>query len=186
MRQSFTFNSNFNIFNSSCSAKNIQYNFNRNVVDFAWPKSFLCIGSTVLGFGEDPRAFVFQDKPACYSTLCRENYCNLNRLFIKNASGWDVLNLINEKSYSSGKNWTPFVWAFDFNKRSFSISKLAFDWEPAFKIVDPTAFYKVDGDYFLMTCETESIWGVNAAQKCRKCVYKLDLLGGNLSAPANL
>ena len=130
---------------------------NRNVIDFAWSKTFLCVESTVLGFGEDPRAFVFQDKPACYSTLFRENYSNLNRLFIKNASGWDVLNLINEKSFPSGKNWIPFVYR--------------------------------DEIYFIHGFSPFRILKLNEilvkTQKCRTCVYKLDLLGGSPSAPAN-
>ena len=51
-----------------------------------------------------------------------------------------------------------------------------FDFPDTYRIVDPTSLYLKDGMFFLMTCETETVWSV-APQVGRSCLYKMDLRG---------
>jgi hypothetical protein len=44
------------------------------------------------------------------------------------------------------------------------------EWDNKFNIIDPTAFFKKDNRYYLMTCETEYAWHISNQAGC-VCLY---------------
>ena len=49
-----------------------------------------------------------------------------------------------------------------------------FEWDNKFNIIDPTAFILKDGQYYLMTCETEYAWHI-PVQSGRTCLYTVSI-----------
>jgi hypothetical protein len=234
------------------------YTFARTVKSFDWPNSQVCVGDTLLGPGEDPRAFDLFGTPACYSVRFNDWEQFVPQLFIQNDEDWICLKLQLADAIPAGKNWGPFTyngevyfvheispfrvlkltgdtvstaftvdlntdmmpidnypslrggcngldiggglvlgfghdnyasdardintiqhrpygWCIDMNNTSATrIINLDFEWDNKYKIIDPTAFIKQDGEYYLMTCETEWQWK-QLNQTGRNCIYPINI-----------
>jgi hypothetical protein len=68
----------------------------------------------------------------------------------------------------------PFGWSIDMNKQKVSLVDTDFEWDSRYNIVDPTAFIKRNDSYYLMTVETELVWG-NPLQAGRTCLYPITI-----------
>ena len=60
------------------------------------------------------------------------------------------------------------------SKQNVDIVNVNFDWDDRFNIIDPTAFIMKDGQYYLMTCETERAWHI-PTQSGRNCLYAVTI-----------
>jgi hypothetical protein len=68
----------------------------------------------------------------------------------------------------------PFGWCVNMSTQSVDIINTEFVWDQQFNIIDPTAFFKKNGHYYLMTCETESAWHISN-QAGRNCLYTVTI-----------
>ena len=249
----FEFAPNFDVFQSRCVVDNNEYTFARNVDQLNWINTQIKIDDTLIGYGEDPRAFDLLGIPACYSVRFTGDQF-IPQLYIKSNDSWDCIQMHMGSSLSPGKNWAPFIyeneiyfvheispfrvvklegnvvysvftkdlpaeiqpldsdptlrggcngldignglivgfghdnyaatrdsirhrpfgWCINMSKQDVSIVDVDFAWDNKFNIIDPTAFIKKDGQYYLMTCETESAWHISN-QTGRNCLYAVTI-----------
>ena len=90
-----------------------------------------------------------------------------------------VIGFGHSNHYISGSNGDlirhrPFGWLVDMKNKNAEILELEYDWDVEFNIIDPTAFLLINNEYFLMTCETETIWH-NPNQFGRICIYPIEI-----------
>jgi len=242
---------NFDVFHSQCVVDGQAYTFSRIVNNLEWFNTQIKVGDTVLGYGEDPRAFDLLGTPACYSVKFEEPTVRfIPQLYINNGNDeWDRIDIAMGDNLSPGKNWAPFtynneiyfvheispfrvvklegdvvysvfqqdlpteiqpldrypvlrggcngldigngrvlgfghdnyardnaithrpfVWCADMINHKVDIVNVDFAWDDRYNIIDPTAFILKDGQYYLMTCETETVWN-NPIQSGRNCLY---------------
>lgn len=103
----FEFNStNLDIFHSQVG----DYTFCRNVSHFSWPRSFVKVNNTIIGPGEDPRAFDLFGIPACYAVRFNEIERFVPQLFLQNDNEWLTVDIKVSNGISPGKNWSPFTY----------------------------------------------------------------------------
>jgi hypothetical protein len=67
----------------------------------------------------------------------------------------------------------PFGWCANMLDQSVDIISVDHNWDDKFNIIDPTAFILKDGQYYLMTCETELAWHISE-QAGRVCLYTIN------------
>lgn len=105
------FSDEFEIFKSIVLHKGEQLYFSRKVKNRCWDNSEIIFEGDSIGFGEDPRAFLFNEKPACYTVTYKKNRGWINKIAIKDNLSWSWHFLINiEFNLPPGKNWSPFVY----------------------------------------------------------------------------
>jgi len=242
--------SNFDVFQSQCIADGQEYTIMRSVTGLDWPNSQIKINDTLIGYGEDPRAFDLLGMPACYSVRFTERDRFIPQLYIKVDDNWTNIRMSMADNLSPGKNWSPFVydnevyfvheispfrvvklegdvvysvftkdlpaeiqpldsyptlrggcngldlgnglvlgfghdnfattrdsirhrpfgWCVNMIDQTVDIVNVDFAWDDRYNIIDPTAFFKKDNKYYLMTCETQWAWHV-PTQLGRNCLY---------------
>jgi hypothetical protein len=64
----------------------------------------------MIDYGEDPRAFVFEGKPAVVSVVALYGYDYRNHLYRFDLTGVNRAAFVLPKGMSPGKNWTPFTF----------------------------------------------------------------------------
>ena len=243
----------FDVFHSQCYVDGIEHTFSRHVNRQDWFNTQVKIGNTLIGRGEDPRAFDLLGIPACYSVMFTGNEF-IPQLYIKSDDTWDCIQINMGDNLRPGKNWAPFVydneiyfvheispfrvvklagdvvysvftqdlpteiqpldsystlrggcngldignnlvvgfghdnyastrdsirhrpfgWCIDMLKQNVDIVNVNFEWDDRFNIIDPTAFIMKDGQYYLMTCETERAWHI-PTQSGRNCLYAVTI-----------
>jgi hypothetical protein len=102
--------SNFDIFHSRCVVDGKEYTFMRNVNNLLWINTQIKSENTLLGYGEDPRAFNLLGMPACYSVRFTEQDRFIPQLYIKSDDSWDYIRMRMGDNIDAGKNWSPFVY----------------------------------------------------------------------------
>lgn len=70
----------------------------------------------------------------------------------------------------------PFLFAYR-PGQSVEIFEPELPFPPQHWVVDPTSFYREDGALFVVTCETERVWGITP-QRGRICLYEVEVFGG--------
>lgn len=68
----------------------------------------------------------------------------------------------------------PFSWSVNMANQTVDIDKVDYAWDDRYNIIDPTAFILKDGQYYLMTCETERAWHI-PVQSGRSCLYAVTI-----------
>ena len=92
---------NFDIFQSRCIVDGKEHTFMRNVSNLFWINTQIKSEDTLLGYGEDPRAFDLLGMPACYSVRFTEQDRFIPQLYIKVENEW---NYIPQKCFD-GCRW---------------------------------------------------------------------------------
>jgi len=64
----------------------------------------------VLDYGEDPRAFIFEGRPAIVSAVYQSGYGFRNHLYCIGDGGFSRYILIAPEALAIGKNWSPFTY----------------------------------------------------------------------------
>jgi len=244
----------FDVFHSQCYIAGKEYTFSRHVDSQDWVNTQVTVNGTVLGPGEDPRAFDLLGIPACYSVRFTEQDRFIPQLYIQGDAGWDCIRMHMADGLSAGKNWAPFTynneiyfvheispfrvvklegdvvnsvfakelpadiqpldrypvlrggcngleisngkilgfghdnyaptrdsichrpfgWCVDMINHTVDIITVNAEWDDHFNIIDPTAFIIRDGQYYLMTCETQFAWHIGT-QSGRSCLYTVEI-----------
>lgn len=100
----------FDVFHSQCIVDGCEYTFSRHVNRQDWFNTQVKIDNTLLGYGEDPRAFDLFGMPACYSVRFTEQDRFIPQLYIKGEDGWDSIRISMGDGLDAGKNWAPFTY----------------------------------------------------------------------------
>jgi len=66
----------------------------------------------------------------------------------------------------------PYVWRLDMLNQKAEIQDIDYQWDNSYNIIDPAAFIIKDGKYYLMTCETNKVWGFDD-QHGQQCLYEV-------------
>jgi hypothetical protein len=106
----------FNMFQSCVNVDGVDYTFSRQVKNRDWMNSQISVNGEVIGYGEDPRAFNYNGKPACYSVLYRDGL--IPQIYYKEDGEWKRIEIklgsdLPQKTPMGpypGKNWGPVVY----------------------------------------------------------------------------
>lgn len=84
--------------------------FTRGIADPQTPWENSCLlkdGDQIIGSGEDPRAFYWQDSPCISAASYSRGHGQINKIYVERQKRW--ITLIAPRKLKPGKNWAPFV-----------------------------------------------------------------------------
>ncbi len=97
------------IFHSYCETFGRRWCATRRVHDGDWPASMLQLDGQTLDFGEDPRLFVHNGRPAIVAVTHIAGYGMRNHLYEIHDGTFTRSILLLPEDLAQGKNWSPFT-----------------------------------------------------------------------------
>jgi hypothetical protein len=104
-------NNTITIFDSFCEVLGASYTFSRLVNNLDWWNSSIIVNGDIIGKGEDPRAFNFNDIISCFSVKWEQEKGTTPQLFLLKDNHWQNIEIkFSISDINLGKNWSPFVY----------------------------------------------------------------------------
>jgi hypothetical protein len=121
--KTYTFhNGEMDVFHSICNVDNVDYTVCRHVNQFNWASTHIKFEpDTIIGGGEDPRAFLFNGQLAYCCTVHTPSTGHMPHVFVKNDNQWTGTHYKMTDSKNPGKNWAPFVY----NKELYFVQEIS-------------------------------------------------------------
>jgi hypothetical protein len=99
------------VFQGWCEADGSRHMTTRRCLDHDWLNSKITFDGRVLDFGEDPRPFVFEGRPAIVACVYGPYFGYRNHLYKIERDSFSRSILLIPEYLSVGKNWSPFTYA---------------------------------------------------------------------------